>query len=62
MENWAANGAQLGWLIDPYRQRVIVYQPGEESRECSALKLDGVGPVQGFSLDLQKVWRCYEVD
>jgi Uma2 family endonuclease len=62
MESWIANGAQLGWLVDPYRQRAIVYQPGWEPREVSALNLDGVGPVQGFSLDLQKVWRCYEID
>lgn len=62
MESWIANGAQLGWLIDPDRQRVIVYQPGQEPRESSALKLDGSGPVQGFSLDLGKLWRCYEVD
>jgi Uma2 family endonuclease len=62
MESWIANGAQLGVLIDPYRRRVIVYRPGQEPRESSALKLDGVGPVQGFSLDLAKVWRCCEVE
>jgi Uma2 family endonuclease len=62
MECWIANGAQLAWLIDPYQQRVTVYQPGQQPRESSALKLEGSGPVQGFSLDLQKVWRCYEID
>lgn len=30
MERYMANGAQLGWLIDPYRQRVYVYRPGVE--------------------------------
>jgi Uma2 family endonuclease len=62
MENWIANGAQLGWLVDPYRRIVTVYQQGQPPRESSALQLDGDGPVQGFSLDLSKVWRCYEVD
>ena len=62
MESWIANGAQLGWLIDPYRKRVSIYEPGQEMLESSALKLDGAGPVQGFSLDLAKVWRCYEID
>ena len=62
MESWIANGAQLGWLVDPYRRLVTVYQPGQQPRESSALQLDGVGPVQGFSLDLAKVWRCYEID
>ena len=28
MERYMANGAQLGWLIDPYRRRVYVYRPG----------------------------------
>ena len=28
MERYIANGAQLGWLIDPYRRQVHVYQPG----------------------------------
>ena len=27
MERYMANGAQLGWLIDPYRRRVYVYRP-----------------------------------
>ena len=28
MDIYMANGAQLGWLIDPYRRRVYVYRPG----------------------------------
>ena len=27
MDIYMANGAQLGWLIDPYRRRVYVYRP-----------------------------------
>lgn len=61
MQHWIANGAQLGWLIDPYRQQAIVYRPGQEPLESSAQILDGCGPVQGFALDLGKVWRCYEI-
>jgi Uma2 family endonuclease len=62
MQSWIANGALLGWLIDPYQRRVVVYQPGQEPLESSTLQLIGSGPVQGFSLDLEKLWRCYEVD
>lgn len=62
MESWIANGAQQGWLIDPYRRLVTVYQQGQPPHESSALQLDGSGPVQGFTLDLAKVWRCYEID
>ena len=28
MEQYLANGALLGWLIDPYRRRVHIYRPG----------------------------------
>ena len=61
MERWIANGALLGWLIDPYRQVVTIYQAGRQPVERSALNVDGCGPVEGFSLDLGKVGRCYEV-
>ncbi len=30
MERYIANGALLGWLIDPYRRRVHIYRPGVE--------------------------------
>lgn len=30
MADYIANGALLGWLIDPYRREVHVYQPGVE--------------------------------
>ena len=61
MECWIENGAQLGWLIDPYRKQVLIYKPGSEPRSFSAERLDGCGPVLGFSLELGKIWRCYEV-
>ena len=28
MAQYLANGAQLGWLIDPYHRRVYIYRPG----------------------------------
>jgi len=61
MQCWIANGAQLGWLIDPYRQQVTVYQPDAEPAGFSSQVLEGSGPVRGFSLDLSKVWRCYQI-
>jgi len=60
MQQWMASGAQLGWLIDPYRQRVLVYKLGYEPNTVTTQRVDGSGPVDGFSLDLSKVWRCYE--
>jgi Uma2 family endonuclease len=60
MEAWVANGVHLGWLIDPYRRNVHVYQQGHEPCIESAGQLLGSGPVEGFALDLEEIWRCYE--
>ena len=30
MLEYIANGASLGWLIDPFKQRVYVYRPDQE--------------------------------
>ena len=41
MEKWLANGAQLGWLIDPKKKQAIVYRPvkpREILQEPSVLK------------------------
>ncbi|MGA7341735.1 MAG: Uma2 family endonuclease [Terracidiphilus sp.] len=60
MEAWIANGVQLGWLIDPYARQVHVYQPGASPRIGLEGRIAGSGPVEGFVLDLEEVWRCYE--
>jgi Uma2 family endonuclease len=60
MESWIANGARLGWLIDPYRKTVDVYEAGSHEVVTGAASIDGSGPVEGFALDLSEVWRCYE--
>jgi Uma2 family endonuclease len=61
MKNWIANGAALGWLIDPYEQNVYVYEPGCEASAVSGKSVRGSGPVEGFVLDLDEIWRCYEI-
>src|SRR4028118_138390 len=35
MEEYMANGAQLGWLIDPQERRVHVYRPGAAVEELN---------------------------
>jgi Uma2 family endonuclease len=60
MERWIANGAQLGWLIDPYRQNAHIFQPGHEVSIFTGKTLKGIGPVEGFTLDLARIWRYYE--
>ncbi len=61
MERWIENGATLGWLIDPYKRRVYVYEPSCEARVVSGKSVGGVGPVEGFVLDLEELWRRYEI-
>jgi Uma2 family endonuclease len=61
MERWIENGVTLGWLIDPYKKKVYVYEPGSEAAIVSGDAIAGKGPVEGFTLDLDELWRCYEV-
>jgi Uma2 family endonuclease len=57
MREYIENGAQLGWMIDPETKTVEVYRPGREPELLSGLEsLAGEGPVNGFVLDLRKVW------
>jgi Uma2 family endonuclease len=60
MERWIANGAKLGWLIDPYRKQVLIYRPGVEPSIFTGKTLKGRAPVSGFNLDLVRIWRYYE--
>ena len=56
MAEYIANGAELGWLIDPDYRRVIVYRPtGTETLDAPA-QLTGVGPIAGFVLDMKRIW------
>jgi Uma2 family endonuclease len=61
MERWIENGAALGWLIDPYEKKVYVYESGGETAAVTGNALHGKGPVEGFTLDLDELWRCYEI-
>lgn len=61
MERWIENGASLGWLIDPYEKKVHIYEVGVETVSVSGNALQGTGPVEGFTLDLDELWRRYEI-
>src|SRR5271166_2254101 len=39
IEEWMANGAKLGWLIDPRKRQVHIYEPGETARIESGKKV-----------------------
>jgi Uma2 family endonuclease len=60
MQDWISNGAQLAWLIDPWKREACVYRPDGTSDLVTANQIAGEGPVQGFILDLARVWKRYE--
>ena len=58
LEDWMANGVQLGWLIDGDDRTVYIYRAGQEVAETRAgiANLQGEGPVAGFELNLTEIW------
>jgi len=57
MKQWIANGARLGWRIDPYGGTVAIYSPGEAPRILDRPEMiEGSGPVAGFRLQMAKIW------
>jgi Uma2 family endonuclease len=56
MREYLANGAQLGWLLDPEPRHIYVYRPGapvERLENPETISGDSVLP--GFVLDLREV-------
>jgi Uma2 family endonuclease len=57
MREYIANGAELGWLIDPEARVVEVYRPDCEREErANSASVAGEGLVEGFVLELHTVW------
>jgi Uma2 family endonuclease len=59
MKQWIANGAQLGWLFDPYRKTLAIYRAGRPDEpevlfEPHSIEADE--PVAGFRLTLRRIW------
>jgi Uma2 family endonuclease len=58
MEQWIANGAELAWLIDGDAQTVYVYRRNRSPQTYREItELAGEGPVLGFVLQLNAIWR-----
>ncbi len=55
-----ADGAKLGWLIEPYDRKILIYEPDQAVRLVTSETVAGTGPVTGFVLDLAAVWSLYE--
>jgi Uma2 family endonuclease len=57
MAEYIANGAQLGWLIDPYEARVYIYRPGQ-AVECleNPTTISGDPVLSGFVFNAAEIW------
>lgn len=57
MQEYIANGAELGWLIDPDSRSVEIFRPGRDSEFRAGIEtISGEGPIRRFTLDLRRVW------
>ena len=55
MELYIANGARLGWLIDPYQRRVYIYRPEVEPEILDAPEtLSGEAVLPGFVFEVRR--------
>jgi Uma2 family endonuclease len=57
MDEYIANGAQLGWLIDPHETRVYIYRPGK-TVECleKPSTISGDPFLPGFVFNVSQIW------
>jgi Uma2 family endonuclease len=56
MQEYIDNGASLGWLIDPIKQKVYIYRPNTDVEELDhPVSLDGENVLSGFVLNLQDI-------
>ena len=58
MEEYITNGAQLGWLLDPFEQKAYIYRP-QTSVEIldNPQTIFGEPLLSGFALDVQALWE-----
>ncbi len=57
MGQWMDNGAQVGWLIDPFERAVTIYRQGQEPETLvDPTSVQGDGPVAGFELVMNRIW------
>ncbi|MBI3536386.1 MAG: Uma2 family endonuclease [Chloroflexi bacterium] len=56
MQEYIANGAQLGWLLDPIEKRVYIYCLGQAVQQLNnPAEVSGDPLLRGFVLDIQKL-------
>ena len=59
MAEYIANGAQLGWLIDPFEKKIHIYRPAADVEILDdPRKISGEPLLKGFVLDVQALWKA----
>jgi len=57
MEEYIANGAELGWLIDPLERNVHIFRPGADPEVLeNPQQISGEPFLKEFVLDVQVLW------
>jgi Uma2 family endonuclease len=58
LEEYLANGARLGWLLDVPNRHVYIYRPGKSPDRLDAPATLSADPeLPGFVLDLALIWE-----
>ena len=56
MEEYIANGARLGWLLDPISNCAYIYRPGQSAERIESPTIIGGDPVlPGFKFDFREI-------
>jgi Uma2 family endonuclease len=56
MEEYMANGSKLGWFLDPYKNRAVIYRPGQPPERIeSPTILSGDPLLPGFKFDFREI-------
>jgi Uma2 family endonuclease len=57
MQEWMANGASLGWILDTENRQAHICRAGGIEILDAPERLTGEGPVAGFVFELARFWE-----
>jgi Uma2 family endonuclease len=61
MDEYLANGARLGWLIDPEAKEVHIFEAGKPARVLkNPATVSGEPVLAKFKLEMRRVWAAME--
>lgn len=59
MQEYIANGARLGWLLDPVAKQVHIYRPKTRPKLLdNPAEISGDPVLQNFRLEVPKIWAA----